>query len=268
MPIKSFRLNSVVPHGVGSNSETSAIEFIYAALLKKFGADAYGFSVVQIGSDLNEIILKETPNRVHINIRYPVDTNFENKTVQEKNLIRLEVIHAALLRFAEKDSKLDIKKLNLIKEDIIKNDFNYEFQLKQFTNRKNKDLVAKIILNPQIDKFVYHVSIENKGLEFLRLPLYNGLPGNEYFTKFFQKGRWKNEYEIIITGKDNIVETHILIDEKRIDFINLTDYENPPMFQLMKAGISKDEKEKTLNDWYDSLPLEMSKFLKNYTYEV
>ncbi len=259
-------MHSVVPHGVGSSSEASAIELIYAILLRRFDADVYSFSINQIGNDLEEFILKEPGNKIHINFRYPAYKDFESKTVQERNLIRLEVIHAALLKIAENDSKVAADKLNLIKEDIIENDFNYEFQVKQFTNRKNKDLVAKIILHPRVDKFVYYISIENKGQEFLRLLLYNGLPGYDYFTKFFQKGKWRGENEVIITGKDNIVETHVLLDQKRIDFINLTNYENPPMFQLMKADISKKEKERALNDWYDSLPLEMSITLRNYAY--
>lgn len=260
MPIKAFHLNSVVPHGVGSSPEASAIELIYAVLLKRFDADVYSFSINQIGDDLEEFFLKEPRNKIHINFRYPANNDFESKTVQEKNLIRLEVIHAALLKIAETDSKVDINKLHSIKDDIIRNNFNYEFELKRFTNRRHKDLVAKIIVSPQVDKFIYYVSIENKGQELLRLLLYNGVPGYHYFTKFFQKGKWKNENEIIITGKDNIIETHILIDKKRIDFINLTGYQNPPMFQLMKADISKEEKEKAYNNWHDSYLKKCLKF--------
>src|SRR5690349_2971999 len=101
MKTKPFFLNSVVPHGVGSSRETEVIELIYAFLLKKYKADIYSFSINQIGQDLEEFILKEPGNRIHINLRYPAHPDFENKTAQERNLIRLEVIYTALLKIAE-----------------------------------------------------------------------------------------------------------------------------------------------------------------------
>jgi hypothetical protein len=268
MRTKSFLLNSVVPHGVSSSRETAVIELIYAFLLKRYDADVYSFSINQVGDDLEEFISKEPHNRVHINLRYSTYPDFEEKTAQERNLIRLEVIHTALLKIAEAYKEIDIQKLDLIKNDIIKNNFYYEFEIKRFPNRKNKDLIAKIILNPQVDKFVFYISIEYKENEIQRMLLYEGQPFLDIVVKFFQNGKWKNENEILITGKANIVEIHVFLKEKRIDFINLTKYENPHMFQLMKADITKEEKERAYNDWHDSLPPEMSKFLRNHTYEI
>jgi len=61
---------------------------------------------------------------------------------------------------------------------------------------------------------------------------------------------------LIITGKENVVETHILLNENKVEFLNLTPYEKPPIFEMMKAKAvkSKEESDKAYNDWIHSLP--------------
>src|SRR5437667_12875436 len=103
-----LRLNSVVPHGVGSGSESLALDLIYEFLLREFAQAIYRYiSINQIGSELNEFVMKEPGNKIHVNIRYPAHEDFESKSADEKNEIRLDIVHTALLRVAEYDKKLD-----------------------------------------------------------------------------------------------------------------------------------------------------------------
>src|SRR5687768_12109646 len=251
--IKGFRLESVVPHGVGG-PEAGAINLIYSILLKEFEQDFYRFFINQIGNDLNEFEMKGPGNKIYINIRYPGYHDFETKTVDEKNRIRLVIIHTALLRVAKFDKRLDIHKLELIRDKIIEMNFHFEFTIKKFVNTKNRGLIAKIVVIPQMDKFSYYVVIENGGTETGKLLIYEGGTSLYYFPMFFQKGQWISNNEIIITGKENIVETHVLINENRVEYVNLTPYEKPPLFELMKSDISKEDKKKASKDWHHSLP--------------
>jgi hypothetical protein len=252
MAIKGFRLGSIVPHGVGG-PEAGAIEYIYAVLLHQMGQDHYSVSVNQVGSDLNEFISKGPGKRVHINTQFPVVDNFNHTDEKEKNLIRLEVIHDSMLRIAEVHHEYDVSKLKEIKQIIIERDFSFEIPVKHFRHPKNKDLIAKIIVKPKMFSFEYFAIIEIKGAEVSRVPFYNGITTFFYLTKFFQKAKWKGENKIILTGQDNIVETHIYFDEGKVEYINLTQYLKPPYFELMKAEKSEADKEKYSKDWKHSL---------------
>lgn len=251
--IKSFRLGSVVAHGVGG-PEAGAINLIYTLLLKEFEQDIYNFWINQIGNELDEFEMKSAGNNIHINIRYPAYDDFEEKNIDERNRIRLDIIHTALLRVAKFDKRLNINKLELIRHKVIEENFNFEFTIKKFVNTKNRNLVAKIVVNPQMYKFSYYVAIENRKTKPIKILIYEGGTDLFYFPKFFQKGKWISNNEIIITGTENIVETHVLINENRVEYVNLTPYEKPPLFELMKFGISKEEKEKVSKDWLHSLP--------------
>jgi len=122
-----LKLNSVVDHGVGGDAEAGVFDLIYSFLLNECGQNFYSAIVVnQIGDDLNEIILREG-KRIHINIRYPVYEDFESKQFNEKNRIRLDVIHTSLLKIAEYEKKLDPQKLETIRSKIIEQDFKFHF---------------------------------------------------------------------------------------------------------------------------------------------
>src|SRR5947208_2257676 len=114
-----IRLISTVLHGAGTSVECVPLELIYSCLLEQFNQNFYKhISINQIGGDMKEVILREPGGKIHINIRYPVYNDFEKKAILEKNKIRTELIHAALLRIADKDKKFDIEKLKKIKNEI------------------------------------------------------------------------------------------------------------------------------------------------------
>jgi hypothetical protein len=249
-----LRLNSVVPHGVGSGSESLALDLIYEFLLHEFEQDIYRYiSINQIGSELNEFVMKEPGNKIHVNIRYPAHEDFESKSVDEKNEIRLDVVHTALLRVAEYDKKLDIEQLEAIRKKIIANNFSFDFVCRSHVSKQAPNLTGMIIVHPAMDKFDYYVLIEEDKKPKCKLHIYNGRPG-VHFTEFFFNGKWKGENEFIIWGKGKEVEIHILVDECRADFVNLTRYTNPPYFTVMRADVSEEDREKAYQDWKHSLP--------------
>jgi hypothetical protein len=249
-----IRLGSVVPHGVGG-PEAAAMDLTYICLLHEFGQDIYRrIGINQIGEDLNEFVMKEPGNKIHVNIRYPAYKDFESKSAEEKNKIRLDVIHAALLRVAEYDKKLNIYQLEAIRKKILDNNFSFEFVFKSHVNKKNENLVAKITVHPEMDRFNYYAIIEENEKIKCRVHLYNGRTGVFFGEEFFFYGKWKGENEFIIWGKKKEVEIRILVDECRIDLVNLTRYANPPYFTVMRADISAEEREKAYQDWQHSLP--------------
>jgi hypothetical protein len=249
-----IRLGSVVAHGVGG-PEAAAIDMIYICLLHEFGQDIYRrIGINQIGEDLNEFVMKEPGNRIHVNIRYPVFADFESKSVDNKNKTRLDVIHTALLRVAEYDKKLDVDQLEAIRRRILHNNFSFEFVFKSYVNKKNKNLIAKVAVRPEIDRFNYYVIIEENEKVICRVHIYNGLTGVFFGEEFFSYGKWKGENEFIVWGKGKEVEIHILVNECKAKFVNLTRYAHPPYFTVMKADISVEDREKARQDWQHSLP--------------
>jgi hypothetical protein len=249
-----IRLGSVVPHGVGG-AEAAGMDLIYTCLLHEFGQDIYKrIGINQIGEDLNEFVIREPGDKIHVNIRYPAYEDFESKSVEEKNKIRLDVMHAALLRVAEYDKKLDIYQLDAIRKRILDNDFSFEFVLKSHASKKDENLVAKITVHPEMDRFNFYAIIEENGKVKCRVPIYNGRTGVFFGEEFFFYGKWKGKNEFIIWGKKKEVEIHILVDECRTAFVNLTRYANPPYFTVMRADISEQDREKARQDWQHSLP--------------
>jgi len=260
-----LRLNSVILHGVGSGPESGAIDLIYAFLLTEFEQDIYRYiSVNQIGNDLKEFVMKEPGNKIHVNIRYPADEDFEKNSVDEKNLIRLDVIHTALLRVANQYGKLEIQRLEQIKEKIINNNFSFDFVYKIYKYKKNYNIIAKIIVHPEMDRFNYFLLVEENQKVKCRMKLYCGLTNLFYYSDLFSIVKWKSMNELIITGKAKEVEICITVNECKIRFTNLTKYQKSPFFEMMRADTSEADRQKAHQDWLHSLPPSHSALL-NYT---
>jgi hypothetical protein len=249
-----LRLNSIVPHGVGSGSESLALDLIYGFLLSEFGQSFYRWiGINQIGNDLSEFVSKEPGNKIHVNIRYPIQDDFELKNVDQKNAIRLDIIHKALLRVADYDKILEVEKLERIKKRVLDNNFSFYFVCKSYVYRKSPHLLSKIIVHPMIDRFEYYILIEEGHKQKCNIRIYNNRPGL-LFSEFFFYGKWNNKNEFAISGKKKEVEIRILVSECSVEFVNLTPYDNPPYFTLMKFGISEEERERARKDWEHSLP--------------
>ena len=257
-----IRLGSVIPHGVGG-PEAGAIDLIYYFLLREYGQNSYNHIFInQIGEDLNEIILKQG-KQININIRYPAQEDFELKSDYEKNRIRLDVTHAALLRIAEKEKKLDIQILEIIKNKILENNFSFDFVLKTFKNKKPDNLFAKLIVQPKASSFLYYIQIEEDEKVKCKLPIYNGFTNTFYVRKLFGIGKWKKNNDFILKGKNGEVEIHIIVDSCEVKYINLTKYEKAPSFEIFRSDITLDESEKARKDWHHSLPPAIASFLRD-----
>lgn len=257
------RLNSVVPHGVGG-PEAQALELIYIYLLREFGQNFYSrIGINQVGEDLNEFVVKESGNKIHINIRYPVYNDFDVKSIDEKNLIRLDVVHTSLMRIAEYDNRLEKGALAEIKNKILTHQFDFKFVYKTFINPRKKDLIARILIHPLMDRFEILIAIERAGSVNCETIIFKGISGFFYLNKYFFYGKWKNDKLLVISGKEKEVETHVLIDECTSKVINLTPYDQPPYFTLMKKEISDDQRKKSNDDWLHSLPPAVAAILRN-----
>lgn len=245
-----LHLVSTVEHGVGGPG-TGAIDLIYSFLLQEHKMDGYSHvQINQIGSDLNEFIIKEG-KRIHVNIWYPVYEDFELKTVKEKNLIRLDIIHMALLRIAEKDKKYDAHILETIKNKIIEKDFSFDLIYKSHVNKKNENLVAKIVVHPEEDRFDFYILTEDRGNEKCKILIYSGKTTDFYFDDLFFYGKWKGENEFIIKGKESEIQFHVKVDQCKVDLVNISDNkEKAPLFEIMK---SKPDRENAWQDYIDNL---------------
>lgn len=251
-----LRLNSVVPHGIGSSSESIFIDILYSYLLMEYGQNKYSYiGINQIGSDLEEFVIREPGNKIHCNIRYTVYNDFELKSNFDQNNIRLDAVHTALVRIAEYDKLLEIDKLEAIKKRISDASFSFDFVCKAWIHKKDITLVANVIVHPDTARFDYYIVIEEGGKQKCKGLIYSGKPVSIYtFADFWGIGKWSGTNEFILTGKRKEVETRITIEGCKVKITNLTNYDNPPFYTLMKSGISKEEEEKARKDWEHSLP--------------
>lgn len=257
-----LRLGSIVADGIGG-PECGAIDLIYMYLLQEFGQDFYKrVSINQIGDDADEFVIMESNNGIHVNIKCSDLGDFSNKSTDEKNKIRLRVIHDALLKIAKFDNKLNISKLEAIKNKILLHDFSFEFDYKIFKNKIKNDLVCKIVVKPLINKFILFAEVEKNGKIICKTTIFEGLTTMFYLDSFFCFAKWKGENEVIIYGKQKTVRTHLLIESCTLDIVNLTGFENPPYYTLMKYKISNELRDKAQKDWRDSLPPNIEKIIR------
>jgi hypothetical protein len=256
------RLGSVVPHGV-DGTEAAAISLIYEFLLKEYKQNFYRrIGINQIGEGLDEIILRQPGNKIHVNIRYiPID-DFEKKDKNEKNRIRLEIIHQALLKIAAFDKKLEIATLEKIRRIIIKNNFSFEFICKTYRSKENSNTVAHVSVVPEMNVFYFYASILKSNKEICKTLIFSGNPTVYYFKYFFKSGKWMNTNEFVISGTLNEVNTVIQYHQCIVVIVNLTKYQLPPFYTLMNFNSTNEEKQKAYNDWQHSLPPEMASVIR------
>lgn len=187
MKLHILRLGSVVPEGVGG-PEAGSIDLIYSFLLQEYNCDFYQhIHINQIGDDLEEMIMK-VGKRIVTNIKYPAK-GFNSKTVSEKNMTRLDVVHTSLLRISEKGKKLDVNCLEKIRDRILLQNFEFELLYKRYEDKKNQ-LVGKILIQPYQDKFCFYFSTEKNGEQISKLLIYEGKCTEYYIRDIFYTGIW------------------------------------------------------------------------------
>lgn len=249
-----IRLGSVIPHGVGG-PEAIFIDFVYCQMLIEAGLNVYSYiGINQIADDLQELVIKEPTNKIYINIRYPVFSDFETRSEMEKNRIRVDIVHTALLRIADYDKRLDKAKLETIRNTILERNFSFEFVCETYPNKKNNHLNVKVVVHPGMTEFNYYAVVTELGKEKCRVPIYRGLPGVTYFySYFFATGKWKNNNEFILTGNLNEVETRVHVDTCHVAIVNLTTYGKPPQYTLLQAGIPEEQRKISRSEYNQTL---------------
>lgn len=242
--MKSFRFNSLNTNGLGG-PEATAISLVYSFLLTEYKATSYSkIFVNQIDESNDEVIVKFSSKDIHMNILY--------KTPDvDPNCARLEIIHSALLKLSSYENKVDPFKLKEIHQRILDNDFNFKFILKEFRSHR-VERKAWLVVEPQEKQFNYYIRFNLNGQEFERL-LFVGLPEIFYADYFFGKCNWLVEDILELTGSMN--EVKILVNLATQTFVvnNLTEFQNPPYFQLMRADISQEERDSANEDWEKTL---------------
>jgi hypothetical protein len=252
MKTELLRLESIVKHGVGG-VEAGAISLIYSYLLQKNQINFYSYIFInQIGDDLSELVINEG-KKVYINIRYHADENYGLKSISERNVIRLDIIHKALLQLNQNDGRVRRETLNAIRTEILNNNFEFDIEYRKCFNKKNRNLVAKLLIHPKVDRFEFYISIEVAGSAKGKVLIYNGKPNDFYFEAILSNCVWEGN-EIVISGKNKEVEININSETLHVRYINKTPYQKSPFFEMMRADISKSENAEAYEDWLHSLP--------------
>lgn len=130
--------------------------------------------------------------------------------------IRLDVVHAALIRIADHDKKLEVSKLVAIKEMIIENNFSFHFVYSSYKSRFNEEMVVKVIIRPETDRFDFYAVVEENGKIRCRILFYQGLPLDTYFPNFFSYGKCENSEQYVISGKET--EIHVFVGKCTVEF--------------------------------------------------
>ena len=91
--------------------------------------------------------------------------------------------------------------------------------------------------------------MDNKALG--KVLVYEGKCTDHYIPTIFYTGKWKGPDEFVIKDKNKELELQVFVTKNRVNIVNLTKYENPPFFEMMKAGKTNEDAQK---DWLHSLP--------------
>ena len=244
-----LRLHSVISSGFGK--ETGLISFLYSYLLNKYGLDFYDLIIVNhVGIELEEKVFYDK-GRVHINIRHPIDAAFLSKSMDEKNVIFLDIVHAALLRLASEDDRIASSRLNEIKEEILSKNFLFDIEYMVVPSDTDDSLVAKILLRPHADRFDFFARIDYKNQVKWEALIYEGGPSSYYFDDLFYNGEWKGKTEFVVAGKRSEIVFHFNADDGRITLINTSENKSKaPVFSLFRVNAGSQE----LQDYINSLP--------------
>lgn len=244
-----IKLNSICKDGIGHSVGAELLPTLYEFLLHKEGQDYYkSITVLQI-SDTEEERVGEIPTRNGF-VRIIRDTlGFDLLDINEKNIVRLGILHEGLLRLANDYKKIDIGTLQRIKEKVLKNNFEFEFIFKSAKSVQN-NIVVDLSVAPGFESFKYYVTIRAHKEILCRQLIYVGL-ADFYYNKFvFNKIVIKKE-DVSIFDKDEHAEIKVNIKNCFIDVLNHSLYSNPPEYTFWRGDITKQQRDLALKDKND-----------------
>lgn len=212
-----INIQSTAPYGIGGGGESEALALIYEHLLQHHKQNQYShIGIIQVATIEEEVIFRSA-KAIHVNIFYPTDKNFEQNSIKEKNLVRLNIVHEALLRISNFENKLDKGTLSIIKEDIIKKKFIYKLKIRSYIKKTSSGIYeAEISVVPKMYGFQISFSFKINGVELWRAPFYRSINTAYFFHQFFFKAKWRSDLHLVIYNKFDEFEIHFLVEKKEI----------------------------------------------------
>jgi hypothetical protein len=255
MKIDIFRLTSIDPDGVG-NEENGLVDLLYSFLLWRNGLDYYKYILVnQIGKNqnINEIV-QIKGGRVHINLIHATDKNFDQLDDIRKNMAKVDIIHDGLQRLGKVDPRFSTELLNKVRDQIVSNNFSVVLESVGKDSPFEKGVSGKMIILPTSKYFDYCLLIKNGDKEVCRQFIYRGMPTSYYYYSLFSSAKWKNRTTFIVEGREKQMRLKLDVSNCKVVFENLTQYPSPPLWEMMKVGISEQESKSAYENWLHSLP--------------
>ncbi len=259
-----LRLISIDPNGIG-NEGNGMLDILYSYLLYENGLSFYKYikiNQIHQSQDIKEFVDFDK-GKVHVNIIHNTPSNFDYLDDISKNKIRLEVIHAGLLRISKEDERLQKDKLEKIREEILlkKNYFIIDGIVS--VNPFDKNITCKILITPQAKYFIFSLDVKNKDSYLCKVDLYRSKPLVYYLDSFFSIIKWINKDELYVGGKAKQMSILLNLSNCDIQFKNLTQYNKPPLWEMGKTETNNTEKRVAYENWLDSLPPEYAAVIRN-----
>jgi hypothetical protein len=193
--------------------EAEALCLIYSFLLHACGLDHYKrISITLLGEDKEEAVMKSPGKKIEVGIRNPLPEDLSSKGREGRSKAFLEVIHAAMLRVAAFEYKLDAGVLEGIRKRMLQSDVSFEFALQSETRG---DVQATLRVHADMNRLDYYVLVVEGGRVKFKLWIYSRSTSGMNVSDVVLDLVWKDENELVISGRSMEVEIHVLIREGR-----------------------------------------------------
>lgn len=117
--------------------------------------------------------------------------------------------------------------------------------MKSVLSKKNQNLIARIIVRPEIDKFYFYLKIKKKEQVKCTIQFYIGKASTFYFDQLFKYTVWSTtelgEDEFIVGGLNKEFSLHFLANTCAIKRISYTSFDSPPSYDLYRADVSANK---------------------------
>jgi len=199
------------PDIAGPEAETLCL--IYMLLLHEYGIDHYRhISITLVGAGDDEVVTKYPGKKIAVGLRYPVPEDLALKGVDGRKRVRLDAIHAALLRVAAFEHKLDADLLEGIRRRILKNDLSFEFVCQREMRGR---VQATLVVHADVTGLDYYVMAGEGGRVRFKLWIYSRSASVAQFVEDPLQLAWKDDDQLIISGRSMEEEICVLVKEGR-----------------------------------------------------
>ncbi|MDO6432996.1 hypothetical protein Q4E93_20475 [Flavitalea sp. BT771] len=193
--------------------EAEAFCLIYSFLLHACGLDHYKrIDITLVGADKDEGVTKYPGKKIAVATRYSLPEDLAAKGREGRSKAFLEVIHAALLRVAALEYKLDAGVLESIRKRMLHSEPSFEFACQSVTRGA---VQATLRVHADMTRLDYYVLVVEGGRIKFKLWIYSRSTSGVNVADVALDMTWKDDNELVISGKSMDVEIHVLINEGR-----------------------------------------------------